>query len=285
MAVSGWYPDPAGTAQLRFFDGQSWTTATASPPIAQPAFAPPAAPTAPHYTPQPAPHYAQQYSSKRPPERGRRFWSVVASLVVAGAVIAAAIPLVSGSHHAPTTEAFNGALLTLDEVSATAGDTFVIEPPDSSDDGTDDGTSSDDCAGTDLSKVAGPNAVTAEADRSYSASSDGKYVDEDLSYIPGKAAAILNTLKPEVAACHSLDGGKLAVSVLPAPPVAGSDDTFAMQFLGQVGDQTIVVDVELARFGDSLVGVSYAAPGDPDDIGATTGVLLTQAATKAKHLF
>ncbi len=36
---SGWYPDPTGAAEYRFWDGQNWTTATTSPsqPLAAPA--------------------------------------------------------------------------------------------------------------------------------------------------------------------------------------------------------------------------------------------------------
>jgi hypothetical protein len=30
-AMSGWYPDPSGMAQLRFFDGSAWTDQVTPP--------------------------------------------------------------------------------------------------------------------------------------------------------------------------------------------------------------------------------------------------------------
>ena len=288
MAVSGWYPDPAGTAQLRFWDGQSWTTATSAPPPVQAAFAPTAPPVAPQYTPQyapqPVPNYAPQYSSKGGPERGRRFWSVVAGLVVTGAMIAAAIPLVSSSHHPPTNASLQRSLLTVGQLGAAADGTFTLQAPDNSDDNSD---SSDDCQGTDPSKVVGPGGVKAEASQEYADSSQGIFVDEDLVYAPGKAAAFLETIEPELTACHSLtvDGGKLAVSLLPAPPVTGSDDTFAVQATGKISGITVSVDIEMTRFGDSIVTVTYGGRGEPEEISTSSAVVLTEAAIQAKHAF
>jgi hypothetical protein len=50
-AAPGWYPDPGGPGQLRYWDGQAWTSSTAT--------AEPSAPSQePTYVQQPS--YAQQ---------------------------------------------------------------------------------------------------------------------------------------------------------------------------------------------------------------------------------
>lgn len=33
MSAPGWYPDPAGTPQRRYFDGTAWTDHYAPPPV------------------------------------------------------------------------------------------------------------------------------------------------------------------------------------------------------------------------------------------------------------
>lgn len=99
-SASGWYPDPAGTAQLRFWDGQDWSSETAAPaaPVA------PAAPIAEGYAPEPT-FAAAPLSSKpgfagspavrprsappgRGPGRGRSFYGLAAGAVGVAAVVA-----------------------------------------------------------------------------------------------------------------------------------------------------------------------------------------------------
>ncbi len=85
--VSGWYPDPAGMPQLRFWDGQTWTTATAPSPVMAPL----------------PPVYQGYESPPEPPSsgpgRGRAFYSVIAGVAVIAVTAAVIIGVTTGTHH------------------------------------------------------------------------------------------------------------------------------------------------------------------------------------------
>ncbi len=92
--VSGWYPDPAGMPQLRFWDGQTWTSATAPSPVMTP---PP-----PVYQ---DPRYGYQGYEPLPPEppskgpgRGRAFYGVIAGVAVVAVAAAFIVGVTSGTH-------------------------------------------------------------------------------------------------------------------------------------------------------------------------------------------
>jgi hypothetical protein len=311
--ATGWYPDPAGTAQLRFWDGQSWTNSTMPIPQApqsapQPAYSssPAAAPLgtqefatqqyapqgygqqqyAPqpnHSTPaQPQPRYAN-YPGHRPPGRGKRFYALVAGGVAAVVVIATVVPLaLSSDPHPkppPTKAAFTAVLLTVNEVDATTGGRFTVGPL--SDDGSDD--NSDDCK--DVGNAPDPSTdSTSSAERTFTDSSQGNVADESLDYLPGKAAAAVAGLKKSAASCHTLtlDGDKVAVTVLPAPSVPHSDDTFAMQMAGTTSGHALTIEITVARFGDSLVTLVYGGLATPTSAQAAATALLVQASAKTQ---
>jgi hypothetical protein len=313
--VSGWYPDPAETSQLRFWDGQSWTTSTSpmpvnSPPVPEPAYAAqpayavqptaaahPFAPqqTAPQqyapqgYAPQqfpPRPAYAN-YPGHRPPRRGKRFYALIGGGVAVVVAIAAVVPLaLSSDHHPkppPTTAAFTGVLMTVNDVDAATGGTFSVQPlPD--DDGND--TESDDCKTVDNGPDVGNG--TASADRTFRDQNLNEIAQESLGYFPGKAAAALAAVKKGAATCHSVTLGTshdtVAVTVLPAPVVAHSDDTFAMALTGVESGRTINIDYVVARFGDSMVLLVYGATGDPSAARSIATALLQQASAKAQSV-
>jgi hypothetical protein len=120
--TSGWYPDPAGSADLRYWDGQTWTRQTSALPAAP---TPPAGPAvlAPPHIPQQstAPAY-EAYAGARampgslagrvpdkvtyglPRARSRSFYGLLAGAVavVVGAVFAIPPLMSSGHKHAGT---------------------------------------------------------------------------------------------------------------------------------------------------------------------------------------
>ncbi len=309
--VTGWYPDPAGTAQLRFWDGQGWTNSTMPLPQAQPAPQPAFASADPsgaqQYAPQqyPPQGYAQQqyapqpvysapgqpqtryanYPGHRPPGRGKRFYAMVAGGVAAVVVIATVVPLaLTGDHHPkppPTSAALTSVLLTVNEVDATTGGRFTVGPL--SDDGS--GDNSDDCK--DVGNAPDPSTdSTSSAERTFTDTSLGNVADESLDYLPGKAATAVAGLKRSAASCHSLtlDGDKVAVTVLPAPSVPHSDDTFAMQMAGTTSGHALTIEITVARFGDSLVTMVYGGLATPTSAQAAASALLQQASAKTRSV-
>ncbi len=100
MADPGWYPDPAGMAPLRFFDGQNWTTATAALPDEfryQSTAAQPVLPVVQQSVQQTAQPLAQRWPgmarSRASRRRRTRFYAALASGVAVVAAVAVAVPL------------------------------------------------------------------------------------------------------------------------------------------------------------------------------------------------
>ena len=197
-------------------------------------------------------------------------------------VIATVVPIALSSDHPkppPTSAAFTGVLLTVNEVDAATGGRFTVGPL--SDDGNDDNSA--DCK--DVGDSADPNTnSTSQAERTFTDSSQGDVADESLDYLPGKAAAALAGLKKSAAACHSvtIDGDKVSVSVLPAPAVPHSDDTFDMQMSGTTAGHQLTIEITVARFGDSLVTLVYGGLATPTTAQASAATLLRQASAKAQ---
>jgi hypothetical protein len=283
--VAGWYPDPAGTPDLRYWDGQTWTEQMA------PAPAPVAAPQP--YTSQPSYDYVQQpgafaqpgatafggFPAQSAPRRSRRLYAVIAG-VVAVVVVATAVPLAlsSGGHSPRTNGAFEAALLTTSEVSETANGTFTLEPTEHDD----DKDSSIGCpAADDLHKqFSAPD--KAHAERTFGDKSVGLSASEFLAYSPG-AAAEFKALEQAFSSCRTLrlSGATLELTTTVGHAITGSDETVVLRAHGVIANRAIGIDIELARFGDVVVGSFYGGLGGPDAIDDTADTLLSQAVAKA----
>ncbi len=276
--VDGWYPDPAGMPQLRFWDGQNWTTATAPAPVTQP------------YAPQPhAPQLSTpQLSTPQPqaPKRGKSFYGIIAGVVAVAVGVAIVIPLASGSsHHAPpTTAALKGVLLPVADVSETTTLPFTVD--DSSDDNSDDtADNTSNCVPLNNVQKAETAAQTADADQSYVSKQAGLEVDEDIAYLPGKAAALLTASQSAFEQCPTYkdgDGDAANVTFLPGLSVKGSDQVMAIQQTGTISGTPMVFDTMQARFGDTVITINYGGTKAPQDLNLIAAKLLQQAAANAK---
>jgi hypothetical protein len=203
----------------------------------------------------------------------------MAAVAAIAGVAAFAFDRPSGGHH-PTTVALDHVLLTNEEFGATALGTFTTG--DSSDDSSADSTT--DCDTVDAFNRAWRHEPKADASRDFSDESDGMFGGEEVMFLPGAAADLVDSFKLAVTDCgtFSRNGATFTYSVLPAAPVPGSDDAVAIQLSGVSGGRTIAVESEIARFGDTLVTVTFVAAGDP---AATKGVadqLIKVAAAKAQ---
>jgi Protein of unknown function (DUF2510) len=89
--VSGWYADPSGVAELRFWDGQNWTPRTAEPAPSSPAISLPAP-----VVRVTAPSRSHRRQRSRPTPHG-----IAACLAVAALAVAVAAPFAMvGTQHA-----------------------------------------------------------------------------------------------------------------------------------------------------------------------------------------
>lgn len=281
--VAGWYPDPAGTPQFRYWDGHAWT-AQMSPASVGPA-----------QSPQPTYDYAQQqyapqaganayraipYQPK--PRRPRRLYALIAG-IVAVAIVATVVPLaLTSGDSTRTSGAFTKVLLTTAEVDETTGGTFTVDTSNNDED--DDSTTG--CASADKLDRQFSAPEKAHAERSFADGSEALTANELLSDTPD-AAAQFKALKQAFASCRSLkiEETTLTLNTTPGPVVTGSDETLVVQAHGSIAGRTIVLDIELARFGDCVVGIVYGGLGDVASINDTADALLVRAAAKAKHAF
>ncbi len=291
--ASGWYPDPTGASQLRFWDGQTWTTATtpAAPPgpqqYAQSQY------TQPQYT---QPQYTQQYAAQPISSvvpgfprhsaggRSKSFYGRVAAGAVAVVVVVAAVPfLLTKDHHSapPTNASLTASLLTVAEINSATGSTFA---PDTSEDNSSSNDNSADCPAGDALDKASVGAEKASADRSFASAADRLFVEESMSYLPGKGAALMTQLKGVLARCHTIKiGGTLTLTVLPAPPVPAADDSLAYQLRGTASGVAVTVEVEMVRFGDTTMSVYYGGRSSVDSLIPASETLTQAAAKKVKR--
>jgi len=289
--IQGWYPDPAGSGQLRFWDGQTWTSSASAVPQAAMANASVGAPLSASAQPYraadqaypPAPQYVSPNGYARPgsaappwsdrsdrspqgPRFSKRSKIVLAGVLAAGVALAVAVPTVFSAGKSALTTNFEHSLLTPATVSQITGATFAID--NSKDDNSDD--SSTGCIDK-ASTLTDPGTEKGDASRQFASAPAGGFVSEDLSNNSTNAQQITQ-LRTALKSCTSatFGGSTVSLALLPSPPVPGSDDVFVMEMSGQINGDPITIDISVARFGDNVVGITYGGLLTPAEAEGTT---------------
>jgi hypothetical protein len=131
LPPAGWYPDPAGAATLRWWNGVTWSDSTHPRPgyLAPHPTSPPEPPIASPWTsPTPFPEYA----TAEPPAAARRRsgWVVATALLLALALLAGLLlwlPQALGGRHELDTDAV--ATQVADALTAQSGQQFAVSCP------------------------------------------------------------------------------------------------------------------------------------------------------------
>ena len=312
--IAGWYPDPAGAEQLRFWDGQNWTSSTGpaprvrqpEPPAPDPTLAMagaggsmgtaygtpsgPFAPQGPLYGPgQPygtAGGYGSPGSAAPPwtpqPSHSRKRWTVAIACVVAVGVIGAiTVPNALSSGSSGLSRAFDRSLLSPAAVSALASETFTI---DTSKDNS-SGDSSSGCMDA-VNTLANSGKDRGEASRQYVSADHSTFIEEDLSNNSANTQQ-LNVLRNSLSKCSSttIDNTTVSIQALPGPVIEGSSDTMAMLMSGQVNGNPIAIEVGVARFGDNVVVITCGGVDPSISSQSLTNSLLTEAVLTSRPAF
>ncbi len=279
--VPGWYPDPAGMAELRYWDGQHWTTATTS------AFASPQAPptAAPAPTPTVTPAWATAQGRHRGPSRSRRLWAAVVAAVAIITLIAAGVPWLFNDDGEvgtrPSATTLKAALLTPADVSRQLSTSFSEEPQ-SSGDGENDSAS--DCPALDRQGKEIDAVRSAEASRFFAARTAGLFAEENLQYIPGKGAKAVALVRHGLQHCHQVTMGDtpMTLTLTAAPAVPGSDETLGITATAVAAGQQFSMGIFIARRADTVVMVMCGGLVDRAQSLSATRLLLDKAFAKAK---
>lgn len=288
MTASGWYADPSGTASLRFWDGQVWTTATAPVPFD---YAPAAAqyPPAPPFTPNwPAAPVNFGYGAPPPNQpRGTPFKAAAAGLVAILVLATAVVVIVGTRHHragtnapkvatagAPTSESLARSLLAADEVGAATRRGWETGGAGYSINGYPSG-----CPG--LAYIPGAQPVQA----SVSFLAENLTIEESFSSLPGTAQSVVHQFAQAAGSCHSaeIDGARMSVTAVALPDLLGVDQGAGVLMQGQIRGKLFAVEFGLVRVGDTVLGLSVFAEGPPNQVGPTLQQLLPVAVDKARR--
>lgn len=307
---AGWYADPAGSGQMRYWDGEAWSNATSAIPQARQSPASEesvamvgalsevmeslastggagvsAGPNRPLGSYAMTVGVATPPSSTVPKPAGISRWKIiVAAVVVLGVAVAVAVPTALGSHKkSALSSAFTRSLLTAQAVTSIAGQPYSVTPLKAQ-----GSQGSDSAQCMTLSNAAGAQSKdTATAARGFAAANGNQMVVEELSSNPAYPRA-MDQVQSAMKSCSatSFDG---TVSVnfvpIPTPQIDGSDQVLAAELTGQVAGTTLVLDMAVARFGDNIIFVMVGGVNPAQSQQSLLDSVLTQAAYAARPAF
>lgn len=309
--AAGWYSDPNGSGEVRFWDGQKWTAATSAipqarqrPPTAHPQHAVAGALSEARAgtgtaavesgVPNRSSHSFGGYSatvgvatpiSASPPKPGvgQRWKIVVAAAAAIGVAAAVAAPTVFSSPGPALSSAFQHVLLTPSTVSALAGQPYTITSLKA--EGS-NGNSSTQCSL--VANAAGTGSKDkADAARGFASADNAPFIIEALSNNPAYPQA-MDQIQSAMKSCseNSFDGSaSVSVTPLVMPQIAGSDGTVGVEMAGQVSGTTLVMDMAVARYGDNIVAVMVGGVNPSQPLQTLMDSVLTQAALTARPEF
>lgn len=159
------------------------------------------------------------------------------------------------AHSGPTAKQFEAALLTTPQLNKLKVGAFTSTPVEAA------STTSTGCAALDVfndaSKAAKPRVTIAFEDKASKLSAE-----EDITLLPDTSDTLFGALKDGINSCPTItvDGSRLALQVLDDPEVDGADDTLAVQATATVAGQPFTVNIEMARFADTVLSTTFGGP-------------------------
>jgi hypothetical protein len=172
-------------------------------------------------------------------------------------------------------------LLTATQVSDITGAQFTEDPSDNTITASPEPSG---CAALDDFASEAKASEDGKASADFSSADQTLNVEEQLTFVPGKGAALFSQLKSALDQCDTLSAGgvSLKLTLQSDPAVQNADDTLAVTATTSDSGQSAVVTLLLARFGDNIVQVTYSAFSTGAAPDAADSQLLVEAATKAE---
>ncbi len=154
---------------------------------------------------------------------------------------------------AATPAQFQAALLTAVQMNELRMGTFISSPVGD--------TTSSGCAAVDVFANAAKAAKT-KAGINFQDQVAQLSAQEQIILLPNTSDVLFGALKDGISSCRTLtaDGSVLGLQVLDDPEVDGSDETLAVQASSTIAGKTITVNIEMARFDDTVLWLTYGGP-------------------------
>lgn len=185
---------------------------------------------------------------------------------------ATAAPVATG----PTSAQFAAVLLNVADVNKLGIGTFTASAVDAA------GSTPSGCAAIDVFAAASKAAKT-KAGISFDDAKSQLSAEEDITQFPNASDTLFGALKDGLSSCSTVtaDGTRLALQELDDPEVDGSDDTLAAQATATVAGRTITVNIEMARFDENVLSVTFGGLQTTSEATAGMNALFSAALSKS----
>lgn len=206
----------------------------------------------------------------------------MAGVVTIGLAAVVLVPTVFSSHKSALSSSFQRVLLTPTAVSSVTGDDYRINT--ASDNSEDDDASTGCMEGA--NGLTSQTKDTADASRAFATADHNGFVVEALVNNPTNAQQ-MDQLRSALKSCSvsTFAGATVSLQPLTMPQIAGSDDALGIEMTGQIGGTSLVMDMAIARYGNTVVAIMLGEIDGPQSLQNLTDSLLTQAAVTARPTF